>query len=297
MHALLLALLFAPPSPASSARTDELAAESLIVRGVELRKAGRHEEALELFVKAHGLAPSGRSWAQMGLAEFSLKRYVDAETHLSAALAASSPWVDAPMHRSALEQALAGVRTHIAVINVAGPAGAEVTMNGKPVGRLPLPEPIHVAEGPLRVEATALGHQPWTLDVTVAGGRDFNVTVSLVPISPPPLPVVTPPPVPEPPPEPSTSNWKRWTGVGLLALSAGVLTTGIVWLVVADSGTCDPPAGARCLNVYDTRAQGFIALGVGIASAAAGGLLVWQSRQADLRVGLAPGALTASGRF
>jgi hypothetical protein len=64
-----------------------------------------------------------------------------------------------------------------------------------------------------------------------------------------------------------------------------------------DSGTCDPPAGARCLNVYDTKAQNWISLGVGVTSAAAGGLLVWQSRQADLRVGLAPGALTASGRF
>src|SRR5688572_3024963 len=82
--------------------------DALLRRGAELRKQERHEEALDLFRKAHALSPSGRTLAQMGLAEFSLKAYVDAETHLAAALNGDTPWIT--KNRTVLEQALTDVR-------------------------------------------------------------------------------------------------------------------------------------------------------------------------------------------
>src|SRR3982751_2270792 len=77
---------------ARQARADD--AEPLIRRGIELRRAGRDAEALEQFRQANQLAPSPRAAAQIGLAEQALGRWLDADGHLRAALAApSDPWI------------------------------------------------------------------------------------------------------------------------------------------------------------------------------------------------------------
>jgi hypothetical protein len=276
----------------------------LLRQGAELRKQERHEEALDLFRKAHALSPSGRTFAQMGLAEFSLKTYVDAEAHLAAALASDSPWV--AKNRAVLEQALADVRKHVAIVTVVGPAGADVAVNGRPVGRLPLSAPLHVAEGQVRIEGTAPDHQPATLDVTLSGGKEFRATLDLAPASAPvpALPATA---------GPSTQllgggstadasrRWQPWVGGGLLALSAAALTTGIVWESVDGNPACDipatAPAGSRCGRVYDTKSLGWIAIGAGAAAGVAGGILIWKGRERELQLGMGPGTLDAFGRF
>jgi hypothetical protein len=301
----LIAFWLAVGAVALPARADDPATESLIRRGVELRKAERHEEALDLFQKAHALSPSGRTFGQMGLAEFSLKRFVDAETHLTAALDSNLPWV--AHNRGPLEQALVGVRSHIAIVDVIGPAGAEVAVNGKSVGRLPLPAPFHLAEGHLRIEGTAPEHQPAALDVTVIGGRAFKVTLNLAPVVPPepgqPTPPIStiPPTGVDHPAETSPASWRRWAGGGLVAVSAAAITTGIVWLAVDNNGTCNIPAGApsgaRCSQLYNTKAQGWAAIGAGAAAGLGGALLLWQGNQGDIQVGLGPRAVAAYGHF
>ena len=78
-----------------------------------------------MFRRAHALAPSARTFGQMGLVETSLKRWVDAETHLAMSL--SNPddgWVD--KNRTFLDEALAICRQHVGELVVSGPAGAEV---------------------------------------------------------------------------------------------------------------------------------------------------------------------------
>lgn len=289
-------------APAASA---EDPAEALLRRGAELRRQDRHEEALELFRKAHALSPSERTLAQMGLAEFSLKAYADAESHLAGALAMDSPWV--AKNRAILEQALANVRTHIAVVTIVGPAGTDVAVNGKPVGRLPLAEPLHLAEGPVRIEGTAPDHQPATLDVTLAGGKEFRATLDLAPVSSPALAAPSASPALAGSAAPGTSladtgrRWQPWVGGGLLAVSAAALATGIVWVTMDGSGTCDipstAPAGSRCARVYDTKTPGWIAIGVGAAAAVGGGVLIWRGRERDLQLGMGPGAVVAFGHF
>lgn len=305
---ILVALLLLVVGPFAFAAPAAANVDALIRRGAQLRVQGKHDEALQLFQQAHALEPSGRTLAQMGLAEYSLQRYVDAEEHLAAAVATDSPWV--AKNRRTLEEALGGVRAHVAIVTLTGPAGAEVTMNGRPLGRLPLSEALRVAEGPLHFEATAPGRQPAVLDVPVQGGKAFQVTLDLPPVPPPPtvhLPTHAPMTGREAHPtevaEAPGTNWRPWLGGGLLALSAGALTTGIVWLIIDGDGTCDVPAGSppgtRCLRYYDTKTPGWIALGVGAASAVGGGLLLWRSTRAEeVHIGLSvAGALRISGRF
>lgn len=288
----------------ASAAPAEDPTDALLRRGADLRKQDRHEEALELFRKAHALSPSGRTLAQMGLAEFSLKSYVDAETHLSAALASDSPWI--AKNRPVLEQAIAGVRTHIAIVTVVGPPGAEVAVNGRAVGRLPLSEPLHIAEGRAQIEGTAPDHQPATLDVTLEGGKEFKATLDLAPAAPPPQPALTAPALSAPPlsggpPADTGRRWRPWVGSGLLAVSAAALATGIVWVSIDGNPTCDipssAPAGSRCARVYDTKTPGWIAIGAGAAAGIAGGILLWKGRAGDVQLGMGPGTLQAFGRF
>src|SRR5450432_1161850 len=92
-------------------------AEATIEEGVKLRTEGKHVEALELFKKAHAEHPSARTLAQIGLAEGSLRRWVEAEGHLASALAAhDTPWIENRRNREALEQALGAIRGHIGTV-------------------------------------------------------------------------------------------------------------------------------------------------------------------------------------
>src|SRR6476646_1428225 len=104
------------------ARAAEPTAEQLIVRGLELRRAAKAGEALEMFQRAHALAPSPRTLGQMGLVETSLEHWLDAETHLTAALATpNETW--ARKNRGFLDQALKVCRRHIGELVVSGPVG------------------------------------------------------------------------------------------------------------------------------------------------------------------------------
>jgi hypothetical protein len=179
---------------------------------------------------------------------------------------------------------------------VVGPAGAEVSVGGAVVGRLPLAAPLRVPEGPVRVRGTALGHNPAEVEATVSGDAETTVTLDLGPPRSPALPAA---PIidDEPLSQLSPARWKAWTGGSLLAASAAALIAGGVWLAVDNNGTCTAPAGARCEHLYDTKTQGWIALGVGVAAGVGGGVLLWQGTHSETRISLSPGRLALSGRF
>lgn len=286
---VIAATVFAAPA---TARADQV--ERLIEQGVALRVQGKLEPALELFQRAHALAPSARTLAQMGLAEGALHRWIAADDHLTAALAShDTPWIEVPRNREALEQALATVRSHIGTANIVGAAGARVTVDGREVARLPLTSPIRLPEGPVHLRATALGYGEAEATVTVVGGGEQTVVLSLAPL---PTPAPMPPSLhlDEPPPTP---RWKTWTGLSLLGASAAAIATGAVWLVLDGRSSCAATALGRCEYVYDTKLQGWLTIGAGVAAGAAGGLLLWSAREAPAGATAGPGSVTFVGRF
>src|SRR5690349_23308438 len=101
---LLVAVLAVNVVGASARAAEPETAEQLVAKGVELRKKGDHAGALREFQAAHAKEPSGRTLAQMGIAEATLQRWVDAENHLSQALESTMPWVE--KNRATLEQTL-----------------------------------------------------------------------------------------------------------------------------------------------------------------------------------------------
>ncbi len=159
--------------------------EHLIRRGVELRHRGQDQAALPLFQRAYDLDQTPRTAAQLGLAEAALGYWLAAEKHLEQALASGHhPWID--RNRPLIQQTLKDVQSAIGEVEITGsPAGAEVVVNGRPVGRLPLPTSIRVVDGVANVSVKAAGYSENLSAVKVAGGRKAQVSIVLARLAPP----------------------------------------------------------------------------------------------------------------
>ena len=303
----LVALLFFSTASTVLAADDE-AADAMITRGLELRRQGKGQEALEMFQRADALAPSPRTLGQLGLAESSLEHWTDAAEHLDAALAApQDPWVH--KNHQALELALSIVKRHFGQIALSGPAGATVTIGRKTTVTLPHPEPIPVGEGTANVTASLRGFKTLALKVPVQAGMQQAVPLALDPIevipaapppAPPPVPVLTPAPAPE---LQAHRSWRSWTGGALVGAGAGLAAWGIVWIALdghTSGGPCSgnsPPPG--CDAVYNTKTVGWVLTGTGVAMAAVGGVLLYTAHNntSNVTLGFGPSYLRLGGQF
>jgi PEGA domain len=213
-------------------------AEAAIREGVKLRQAGQDVHAMPLFQKAYQLERTPRSAGQLGLCELALGYWVDAEKHLDEALAAAShPWVS--NNRAALKTAVKQAHANVGEVRVTGePADAEILVDGKNVGRLPLPSPLRLGKGPHDVAARATGFEEQVRSLAVMGGDTQVVAFKLPAVAalpaPPPVASVAPvvpvvaPSAPEP--EASSTRSRRtlaWVGAGAaaVALVVGVVET------------------------------------------------------------------------
>ena len=156
--------------------------DALILQGLKLREQGQDAEALKLFVRAQELAPTPRALAQRALAEQALGDWVQAEAHLSEALAVPDDlWI--ARHRAALDGALAVIREHLGQLQVnGGIAGAELRLDGQLVGRLPLAAPLRVVVGRPLLEVAHPGHYVVRREITIKAGSLSTESLELVPI-------------------------------------------------------------------------------------------------------------------
>jgi hypothetical protein len=203
-------------------------ADELAKQGIELRRRGDDPRALPLFERAHKIAPTPRSAIQLGTVEQALGRWADAEEHLAQGLRTpGDPWIK--KNRAVIDESLRTVKTHIGSLEVTGaPSGAEVLVNGRKVGQLPLPAAIRVSAGDVDVELNAPGHLRGFRTVKVTAGDYQTVVLRLQPLEQPaPAPAVAAP-VPAPPP---ARPWQRWAAFGAFggaAAAAGIGTYGLV---------------------------------------------------------------------
>src|SRR4051812_23115353 len=154
-------------------------ADSLIRHGIELRKAHDDEGAAREFQKAYDQIHTPRAAGQLGLAEQALGRWEDAERHVGEALhAAGDAWV--VKNRVILDEALGAIQGHLARIEVLGdPEGADVSVNGRGVGKLPLKEAVRVSAGEVEVELHASGYVPMQRTLTIVAGQYQRLVLHL----------------------------------------------------------------------------------------------------------------------
>ena len=129
-------------------KADELARE-----GIDMRRRGDDSGALPIFEQAHRIAPTPRSAVQLGTVEQAVGRWTDAEEHIAQGLRSpEDPWIR--KNRPAIDEAMRTVKTHIASVEVTGdPVGAEVLVNGRKVGALPLGAAVRVNAGSVEMSA------------------------------------------------------------------------------------------------------------------------------------------------
>jgi hypothetical protein len=289
--AILLATVVCSSVQAAEPETGD----QLVAKGVELRKKGDHAGALREFQAAHAKEPSGRTLAQMGIAEATLQHWVDAENHLSQALESTMPWVE--KNRATLEQTLQTVRTHTTEISIYGTTGAVVTLEDKVVGRIPLPTVPRVNEGTVTVKVESRGYKPFVQTLPAKGGSQMIVTATLEPLPPEPAPPASAPVAPLITATPlggadvSTAHpARRWAGIGLLTAGVVAATWGIVWIAVDGNGSWSDSN-----RVWDTRTPGWFILGGGLAASIGGGYLLYSSRHGEVQVAASPAGVM--GRF
>lgn len=311
---LIVALLWAA-SLSVGAMAAEPSADALIEQGLGLRRDGKPEQALELFRQAHALAPSPRTFGQMGLVETSLKRWVDGESHLSLSLAnPDDRWV--AKNRAFLDEALRSCRRHVGDLVVSGPAGAEVFVGGQSVGTLPAVPALRLAEGTVTVSASAPRSKPFEKAVTIRPGARSTLVVALDPIAATPVvppaaaplaAAVAPTPAPAPlivkvPPthdEPGPSTWHTWAGVSLAVAGAAALGWGIYWIAIDNDPTGQKDSAGQPIG-YATRAPGLIIAGAGAAAIVGGAIVYFTGRHptdSTIAVRLTPGSVLLRGNF
>jgi hypothetical protein len=242
------ATALAQPPPAPKPAPED--ADTLIHDGLELRRQNQERAALPYFQRAYTLAPTPRAAAQLGFAEQALGMWVDAEKHLSEARAAASdPWVKE--HRNLIDESAGFVRAHLGQLEVeSNVTAADVLVDGRPVGRTPLPAPLRVPIGQRQVELRAASYRPAGRAVEVTTGETARVALQLIPVggAPPPAAPAPPPPsgvdlraeAPAPAPRPIYRRWELWAGVG----TAVVLVGGAI-ILATRSGEKPFPCGVE----------------------------------------------------
>ncbi|MES1207197.1 MAG: PEGA domain-containing protein [Pseudomonadota bacterium] len=236
-----------------------VAAEDPIAQGLQLRKDGRDQEALPLFQRAVKEQGTPRAFGQLGTCEQALGLWVDAEAHITEALAhPRDSWVE--KNAAALRTALDYIAGRLGSIEVWGsPVGARVTMDGASVGVLPLPKPARVAVGQrkLAVESSGFQAERRTIDVT-AGAlvREHVVLQAATVADKPKLDAIPtdrnrePSPVEQPPPPPADEpaiyqRWWFWAAVGAVAVAAGGTA---YYLATRNDGCQAAMTGGTCVT-------------------------------------------------
>jgi hypothetical protein len=240
--------------PRANAQEGSSEVDALVETGIELRRAGDDMRALAVFQRAEKLQPrSTRVRVHLAAAYQALGQWEEADRYLALALEnPDDPYVQ--RHQAMLVEARRTIDSHIASLDViGGPRGAQVWLNGRPLGTLPFSAPRRVSAGIYTLQVRLSGHYPVTRSVALAGGTLVREQVVL---SPEFRDAPAPQPIDDGAPESAREvSWLTWTFAGLAAgagVGAGV-ALGLRELHVAkynDDSECllpdDTPRGEAC---------------------------------------------------
>jgi TPR repeat/PEGA domain len=252
-------MLLATGAAAQSAvRPENPDADRFVAEGIELRAQGKDNEALRAFQKAAEIDPdSVRVQIHLATVYQALGNWLSADEYLSMALARQNhPYVN--RHRQTLEDAKRVIDSNIGRLEVEGdPAGAEVRLNGRLVGTLPLAAPIRSTIGSYLLEVRREGHYAVQRPIVITGGGLVRESIHLEP-----LPVdegwrgrgagVAGPGGPDGVGDSTGRPWLTWMLAGAAGL-AGATSVGALVLREVHAGRWND--NSRCLEADRTRAE------------------------------------------
>jgi hypothetical protein len=156
-------------------------------QGKEASEIGDWRKALDAYQKAWAIKQDWNLAANLGRAELNMYRFRDAAEHLENAVRTVPPDLAtrAPDEWNNLREMQRKARAKVgALVIKVEPPGAEVLVNGLPVGNAPLPDPVFVEPGQVAVEARADGYALGNASVKLVQGREETITLRLAGIAP-----------------------------------------------------------------------------------------------------------------
>jgi hypothetical protein len=229
-------------------------AERLIAEGVQLRRQHQDAAALDAFKRAYEIDKSGRTMAQIALAEQALGQWVEAERDLGNAVRMETdPWI--VRNRQALSEAITDVSHHIGELDLeCSVPGAELFVDDRLVGALPI-QGLKLAAGKAMLEVRASGYTPTRLEVQVPAGAALRQKVELSRVvQPDPAPAATPPAVAATPSAPEGSV-QRTTALIMLGSGGFLVVAGAVAHVLREQALSKYNDDQRCFYGSETRDQ------------------------------------------
>ena len=272
---------------ATTVSSSDVESESWIRKGVELRRNGANDEALEAFLHAHRIRPNGRTMGQIGLAHQSLRQWMKAADCLDEALASHEPWIE--KNRAPLEEALAAVKKHIGWLGIRGLDGSHAWLNETPIGTLPLKE-IRVEEGSYVVKVEHEEAAPWSQTVAVPGGKVAEAVAPLEEAAAVRSVATQGGGVDVESARPGTAPLLRTLGAGLVGASLAVAVTGTVIWIQQESGS---------YGTFNSGSTGPGLLIGGVVGMLAGSALIYwtASKESAITVGLNGRGPVVGGAF
>lgn len=173
---LALAMLTSSTLRAQGAATARSASEHF-ERGYQLAQEGKLEAAIDEFNQAYALKPHPLVLYNLGQAYAASGRAVEAVAALKRYLAEAGP---ADAHRAQATAMLEHQAQRVGELQLeVSPAGAELSVDGIPVGVAPLTSPLELTAGPHGVLARLNGHEAHAEAVYITGKQRSRLTVAL----------------------------------------------------------------------------------------------------------------------
>jgi hypothetical protein len=142
--------------------------------------AGDYESARTTLLQAWALRQSSDIAGALGQVEIATRRYRDAAEHLEWCLAHFPP-VESEKVLLATRQLFEQAKQAVAQVRVSvNRDGAAILIDGKPVGKTPIPAPLFVDPGQHRVEAR-LDEVGDSRNLVVEAGKVYGIDFALVP--------------------------------------------------------------------------------------------------------------------
>jgi len=244
----LAACVLLANAPRAALAEEPASLEALIQEGIRLRRDGEDEKALEVFRQAERLQPSSvRVLLHLATAAQAAGHWVEADTYVRRVF----DYRDDPYYRryeadiSTVERLIASRVGRFQVVG--SPPGAEVRLNGRVVGQLPMAEAFRLEAGNYQLEVVSQGHYALRRSQRIPGGV---LTREVVDLGPETSAAESAMVLGEDqgPPRWWEERWVAWSLAGVGAASA--LTAGIAFVVREqqaaewnDDGRCVVPGG------------------------------------------------------
>lgn len=193
--AFTAALALGAGAQASAAPVDKSSPQyqealKLFKQGIADFDGGYYTKAIERFKAALKLFPSPKIHTRIALCYKWLGNFLKALEHYELFLKEfpQDPKTDADkeLRASVQTKEIPRLLKMIAQVKVVmeGPLGAEIRINGRPVGTAPLNREFRLNPGPIAVTATLQGYYGFKRDLDVPRGQSAEVTITLVKIKP-----------------------------------------------------------------------------------------------------------------